>query len=95
MKVFPIVQPRKFLNAKGRKYLSADVTISELKDAVFSIEDSRSPGPDGFSSKVFKPHWDMLQDSLFATGTTVFQSRKIAQELNHNFTTLIPKKDKP
>jgi len=91
---WPQIQPRFIINSVGKKYLHDMITMEELKDAVFSIKDAKSPGPDGFSAKLFKLHLDELQHSLFSAISFVFQSQQLSNGLNHNFVTLIPKKDK-
>lgn len=54
----PHVDTRKQTNTTGREYLSAPITMEEVKSALYSINDSKSPGPDCFSTKFFKLHWD-------------------------------------
>lgn len=46
------------INTVGRDYLSALETMEDIKAALYSINDSKSLGPDGFSAKIFKLHWD-------------------------------------
>lgn len=48
------------INSVGQKYLSTSITLVEIKEALFSINDAKSPGPDGFSVKFYKFHWDDL-----------------------------------
>lgn len=68
--------------------------MSEVKEAVFSIDDSKSPGPDGFTARFYKLHWEDLKHMLFSAITSVFQSGRLPHGLNHNFIILVPEKDK-
>lgn len=62
----------------------------EIKEAVFYIDDSKSPGPDGFSAKFYKVHWEEQKDLLFSAVIRAFQTDKFAYRLNHNFITHVP-----
>ncbi|KAL9242031.1 hypothetical protein vseg_016076 [Gypsophila vaccaria] len=82
-------------NDQMREILMAPVTGKEIKEAVFSIPDIKSPGPDGFTSKFFK-------DSSLITGANVieavldfFKERKLLQQLNATTLVMIPKPDRP
>lgn len=92
---FPTVQPRKLINDAGKAYLSTAIQMEEIKNAIDSIHDAKSPGPDGFSSKNFKLHWEDLKNDIFMAVSEVFPSGKLAKGLNHTFLTIIPKKEKP
>jgi len=39
--------------------------MMEVKTSLFSIESSKTPGPDGFGAGFFKQYWEVLKnDSL-------------------------------
>lgn len=50
---FPAISVRKKINIEGKRYLALAVTMDEIKEALYSIDDAKSPGPDGFSSKFY------------------------------------------
>lgn len=83
------------VNNSGEKNLSSQVTLEEIKMVLFSIDDSKSPGTDGFSAKFNKLHWDDLHEDIFKSVSEIFQTKKLPYGVNHNFITLVPKKDKP
>lgn len=56
-------------------YLSAPVTLEEIKAAVFSIDDCNSPGPDEFLAKFYKLHWDALQNDIFKSTSDIFHTK--------------------
>lgn len=57
---FPNITTRMQINNMGKEYLASPVTMYEVKAAPFSIDDTKSLGPNGFSSKLYKLHWDVL-----------------------------------
>lgn len=48
------------LDEKHATSLTRDVSEQEIKDALFSIGDDKSPVPDGFTSCFFKEAWDIV-----------------------------------
>lgn len=53
------------INNAGQEYLSSPITMEEIKTTLFSIDDSNSPGPDGFSAKFYKLHLDDQQEDMY------------------------------
>lgn len=45
--------------------LTGCISSQEIKDALFSIGDEKSPGPDGFSSFFFKRSWNIFGDNFY------------------------------
>lgn len=45
------------INEMARVYLTSPVMIDEIKKALFSIDDAKSPDPNGYSFKFYKLHW--------------------------------------
>jgi len=54
------------LDATLQASLLAAVTNDDIKRALFSIGDDKSPGPDGYSSLFFKKSWDVVGQDLCA-----------------------------
>lgn len=50
---FPPISTIMHINNTGRECLSSPVTTTEIKQALFSIDDAKSPGPYGFSAKFY------------------------------------------
>lgn len=67
----------------------------EVKVTVFQTHDNSSLGPDGFNSKFFKLHWDLIKNDVFETMVGIQQSGKIIKEINHTFICLIPESVNP
>lgn len=77
-----------------KTYLSSLVQLGEILEALNSIHDAKRPGPDGYTSKKFKLHWDQIKEEPFLVGSEIFQTGQLARGLNHTFLTVIPKKKK-
>lgn len=44
--------------------IESPISIEETKNALFSMKNYKSPGPDGFHPLFFKSQWDIIGDSL-------------------------------
>ncbi|GKB09556.1 zinc knuckle CX2CX4HX4C containing protein [Tanacetum coccineum] len=53
------------LNDQEALEMVRDVTDKEIKDALFSIGDDKSPGPDGFSAAFFKEAWIVIGQDIY------------------------------
>ncbi|GJY66563.1 reverse transcriptase domain-containing protein [Tanacetum coccineum] len=67
------------------------ISRQEVKDALFSMGNEKSPGPDGYTAAFFKESWDIIADDLFDAVSEFFINGKILKELNHTIIALIPK----
>ncbi|GJU20601.1 polypyrimidine tract-binding protein homolog 2 isoform X1 [Tanacetum coccineum] len=67
------------------------VTNQEVKDAIFSMGNGKSPGPDGYTTTFFKEDWDVVANDVTKAVQEFFTNGKLLKELNHTIITLIPK----
>ncbi|GJX40548.1 RNA-directed DNA polymerase, eukaryota, reverse transcriptase zinc-binding domain protein, partial [Tanacetum coccineum] len=72
-----------------------DVTNEEIKEAIYSIEDNKASGPDGYSSKFFKAAWMVIGKDVCAAIKEFFTSGKLLGELNTTLISLVPKSKAP
>jgi len=54
------------LNVEQQLALCTPFTEQDIKDAIFSIPNTKSPGPDRFSSGFFKSTWHMIGGLIIA-----------------------------
>ncbi|GJW04780.1 RNA-directed DNA polymerase, eukaryota, reverse transcriptase zinc-binding domain protein [Tanacetum coccineum] len=71
------------------------VLDDEIKFAMFSIEDDKAAGPDGYTSKFFKTAWNIVGGDVCAAVKEFFYSSKLLGEFNANLISLIPKLQTP
>nr|GFC28340.1 hypothetical protein [Tanacetum cinerariifolium] len=75
--------------------LIEDVSLKEIKDALFDIGDNKSPGPDGFSSVFFKKSWNIIGEDFYKAVKEFFKSGKMLKDINSTVISLIPKTQSP
>ncbi|KAL9227736.1 hypothetical protein vseg_003388 [Gypsophila vaccaria] len=71
------------------------VTRKEVKETMFSIPNTKSPGPDGFTSKFFKDAWNVFGEDVVVAVKDFFEHKKLLTQVNSTNLTLIPKGDRP
>jgi len=70
------------------------ITIDELNTASSSLQNGKSPGPDGFPSEFFKKFWLKLATLLLDMFNESFESGRLTQTLNQASISLLLKKGK-
>ncbi|XP_050233163.1 uncharacterized protein LOC126681659 [Mercurialis annua] len=78
-----------------RTALDMEVSDEEVKSAIFSINNDKAPGPDGFSSAFFKHSWSIVGEEVSNAILEFFSSGKMLKQANSTIITLIPKVDCP
>ncbi|GJX14125.1 cytochrome P450 [Tanacetum coccineum] len=56
----------KQLSSDEVQFLDCNFTNVEIKEAVWEYGSDKAPGPDGFTFKFFKKHWDILENDVFS-----------------------------
>nr|GEU59262.1 hypothetical protein [Tanacetum cinerariifolium] len=68
-----------------------EVSDQEIKDAIFSIGNDKSPGPDGYTAAFFKEVWDIISKDIMLAIREFFVNGKLLKELNLTIIALMPK----
>ncbi|GJQ89660.1 polypyrimidine tract-binding protein homolog 2 isoform X1 [Tanacetum coccineum] len=71
------------------------VTDREIHDAIFSIGDDKSLGPDGYSAAFFKDAWNIIEHDVIKVVHEFFTNCILLKELNYTIIALIPKISTP
>ncbi|GJU98264.1 polypyrimidine tract-binding protein homolog 2 isoform X1 [Tanacetum coccineum] len=71
------------------------VTAQEVKEAIFSMGNDKSPGPDGYTACFFKECWDIVASDVVCAVQEFFTNGNLLKELNHTIIALIPKVNSP
>lgn len=48
--------------------------MQEVKEAVFSINSEKAPGPDGFTGDFFKQNWEVIKEDVYKEVCAFFDS---------------------
>ena len=75
--------------------LKGGITHEEIKKAMFSIDDYKAPGPDGFSSPFFKVAWSIIGSDVIDVVISFFKSGSLLREINCTIIALVPKVPNP
>ncbi|GJS42362.1 hypothetical protein Tco_0567405, partial [Tanacetum coccineum] len=76
-------------------FMVRSISDREVKEALFSMGDDKSPGPDGYTAAFFKEAWDIVGDEVTKAIREFFTNGKLLKELNHTIIALIPKVKSP
>ena len=82
-------------NTQHLDLLRAEITHEEIKKAMFSIDDYKAPGPDGFSSPFFKAAWNIIGSDVNDVVISFFNSGRLLREINCTVIALVPKVPNP
>ncbi|XP_056692063.1 uncharacterized protein [Spinacia oleracea] len=83
------------LSASHVSMLEHAFTDKEIKDVMFAMNDSKSPGPDGFTVGFFKKHWVTVGFSVCDAVRSFLTTGFLLKEWNHSLLVMIPKRDIP
>ncbi|GKD03684.1 cysteine-rich receptor-like protein kinase [Tanacetum coccineum] len=75
--------------------LEANITMEEIKSAVWDCDGSKAPGPDGFNFKFIKSYWEIVKYDFLDCVKYFEATGKLANGCNPSFIVLIPKKADP
>ena len=75
-------------------FLCAPFDEKEIKNALFQMSPTKSPGSDGFPAHFFQLNWDVCHEELTRVVLGVLNGNEIPTEINGTFIVLIPKSPK-
>lgn len=83
------------VTTRENEELIAEVTMEEVKMAVFSMHPTKSPGPDGLNPAFFQSFWGVVRDDVLRFCQQFMNTGLLPTGINHSFICLIPKKKVP
>ncbi|KAL6189533.1 hypothetical protein ACLB2K_040921 [Fragaria x ananassa] len=84
------VIPSLVTNAEN-DWLTAIPSTEEIKNAVFAMDASSAPGPDGFPGCFYQSCWDIVGPDVVACVRQFFMQNWLLPNINCNFLVLLPK----
>ncbi|XP_019237733.1 PREDICTED: uncharacterized protein LOC109217895 [Nicotiana attenuata] len=79
------------LNATQQMELIQPYTAKEVKQAMFSIDVNKSPGPDGYGSGFYRKAWSIIGKDVTAAILEFMENGKLLRQVNSTVISLIPK----
>lgn len=73
--------------------LVKDVSKEEIKEVLFRMKGSKSPGPDGYTAEFFKEAWQVIRDDVTVAIQSFFVKGFLPKGLNSTILALVPKKE--
>ncbi|GJW30771.1 hypothetical protein Tco_0047646 [Tanacetum coccineum] len=93
--VVPIHEPSSLfinkLSMMDADLMVKHVSLKEIKDVLFSMNDDKASGPDGFSAKFFKGAWSIMGAEFSQAILDFFSNGKLLKEINSIVIVLVPK----
>nr|TKS06527.1 hypothetical protein D5086_0000121650 [Populus alba] len=71
------------------------ITNDDIQAALFSIPDTRAPGPDGYNALFFKKSWDVIKYDFIAAIKYFFSNNSLPRCVNATRVALVPKQEQP
>nr|GEU99310.1 hypothetical protein [Tanacetum cinerariifolium] len=97
--VVPIHEPSSLfinkLSMMDADLMVKPVSLKEIKDVLFNMNDDKAPGPDGFSAKFFKGAWSIVGAKFSQAILDFFSNGKLLKEINPTIIALVPKSQTP
>ncbi|XP_018463709.1 uncharacterized protein LOC108834892 [Raphanus sativus] len=75
--------------------LTKPVSVQEVQEALFSINPSKAPGPDGMSALFYQKFWSIVQAQVVREVQRFFEEGILPKEWNYTHLCLIPKIQDP
>ncbi|GJS85472.1 RNA-directed DNA polymerase, eukaryota [Tanacetum coccineum] len=79
------------LNTEQAAKMEGPISHDEIRNAVWSCGDNKSPGPDGFTFEFFRKFWNVIGPDFCAAVDWFFLHSAFAKGCNSSFIALIPK----
>ena len=77
-----------------KRLVDTDITIDDLKSALKSMPNNKTPGCDGLPAEFYKVFWNKIKDLLYEAVMYAYRKGEMHISARRGIITLIPKKDK-
>ncbi|KAL0289735.1 UNVERIFIED_CONTAM: hypothetical protein Sradi_7066500 [Sesamum radiatum] len=86
---------RHILTHAEAEALILPVTPEEIKQAIFDIDETKAPGPDGYSAAFYKAAWPVIGWEVSQAIHEFFRTGRLLKQVNATIISLIPKVSNP
>ncbi|GMJ03512.1 hypothetical protein like AT1G43760 [Hibiscus trionum] len=75
--------------------MEREFSMEEIKEALWSMDGSRAPGPDGFNAHFLKKFWENIKGKIWDFFAEFYNNQQFEKSVNHSCIVLIQKKQNP
>ncbi|KAL0295155.1 UNVERIFIED_CONTAM: Retrovirus-related Pol polyprotein from type-2 retrotransposable element R2DM [Sesamum radiatum] len=86
---------RHILTVDETEALIAPVSSAEIRQAIFDIDETKAPGPDGYSAGFYKAAWSVIGGEVTQAILDFFRNGRLLKQINATLISLIPKVNSP
>ena len=87
------IQPK--INTEENEKLTQKISLKELKNAIFQMENDKSPGIDKLPIEFYKSQHEIIKNDLLQIYNSVlFLNKNLPPSMTQEIITLLPKNDK-
>ncbi|KAL0293622.1 UNVERIFIED_CONTAM: hypothetical protein Sradi_6926800 [Sesamum radiatum] len=86
---------RHILTVDEAEALILPVSPAEIKKAIFDIDETKAPGPDGYSAGFYKAAWPVIGVEVTQAILEFFRTGRLLKQINTTLISLIPKVNNP
>ncbi|KAL0367304.1 UNVERIFIED_CONTAM: Retrovirus-related Pol polyprotein from type-2 retrotransposable element R2DM [Sesamum radiatum] len=86
---------RHILTVDEAEALIAPVSSAEIRQAIFDIDETKAPGPDGYSAGFYKAAWPVIGGEVTQAILDFFRTGRLLKQINATLISLIPKVNNP
>ncbi|KAL0281815.1 UNVERIFIED_CONTAM: hypothetical protein Sradi_7284200 [Sesamum radiatum] len=86
---------RHILTVDEAEDLIAPVSSAEIRQAIFDIDETKAPGPDGYSAGFYKAAWPVIGGEVTQAILDFFRTGRLLKQINATLISLIPKVNNP
>ncbi|KAL0367065.1 UNVERIFIED_CONTAM: hypothetical protein Sradi_3596600 [Sesamum radiatum] len=86
---------RHILTEEEAESLILPVSPEEVKQAIFDIDETKAPGPDGYSAGFYKAAWPVIGGEVTQAILEFFRTGRLLKQVNSTLISLIPKVSNP
>ncbi|MCI46747.1 hypothetical protein A2U01_0067988, partial [Trifolium medium] len=83
------------LSDEDNLLLMAPFSSEEVKEAIWSSDGNKCPGPDGFNFTFLKACWEIIKGDIIDFLHEFYNSASLPKAITASFLAPIPKKDNP
>jgi len=86
-----VIQCGPCIDSSSHDFLLSPVSNKDIQKVVFSIENEKARGPDGYSSLFFKQAWGVVGRDFYVVVQDFVISNRLLKQINHLIIALVPK----